>query len=125
MLVTLSKLIAPFVPFMAEEIYQNLVVNNVPGAPESVHLCDFPVSDASAIDPDMEGQMEALLEVVQLGRSCRNAANMKVRQPAARLYVKGASFTEAYQALCEDELNVKEVVFTESARDFTTYKLKP
>ena len=124
-LVTLSKLIAPFVPFMAEEIYQNLVVNNVPGAPESVHLCDFPVSDASAIDPDMEGQMEALLEVVQLGRSCRNAANMKVRQPAARLYVKGASFTEAYQALCEDELNVKEVVFTESARDFTTYKLKP
>ncbi|MBR4082569.1 MAG: class I tRNA ligase family protein, partial [Clostridia bacterium] len=124
-LTTLSKVIAPFVPFMAEDIYQNLVVNNIPGAPESVHLCDFPVSDAARIDPDMEEQMEALLNVVQLGRACRNTANMKVRQPAARLYVKGASFSADYQALCEDELNVKEVVFTQSARDFTTYKLKP
>ncbi len=124
-LVSLSKLIAPFVPFLAEDIYQNLVVNNVPGAPESVHLCDYPVSDASRIDTDMEEQMEALLEVVQLGRACRNAANMKVRQPAARLFVKGASFTEAYQVLCEDELNVKQVVFTDSARDYTTHKLKP
>ena len=124
-LVTLSKLIAPFVPFLAEDIYQNLVVNNVPGAPESVHLCDFPVSDASRIDTDMEEQMEALLEVVQLGRACRNAANMKVRQPAARLFVKGASFTEAYQVLCEDELNVKQVIFTDSARDYTTHKPKP
>ena len=124
-LVTLSKVIAPFVPFLAEDIYQNLVVNNIPGAPESVHLCDFPVSDASYIDPDMEAQMEALLEVVQLGRACRSAANMKVRQPAARLFVKGAAFEAAYQALCEDELNVKQVIFTDSARDFTTYKLKP
>ena len=124
-LVTLSKVIAPFVPFMAEEIYQNLVVNNVPGAIESVHLCDFPTADPTVVDKDMEEQMEALLEVVQLGRACRSTANMKVRQPAARLYVKGAAFTEAYQALCEDELNVKEVVFTDSARDFTTYRLKP
>ena len=124
-LVTLSKLCAPFVPFLAEEIYQNLVVNNLPDAPESVHLCDFPVSDASAVDPEMEKQMDALLEVVQLGRACRNTANMKVRQPVARLYVKGADFGKAYQELCEDELNVKEVVFTEDARAFTTYRLKP
>ena len=89
-LVTLSKVCAPFIPFLSEEIYQNLVVNNVPGAPESVHLCDF-----------------------------------KTLQTAAKLYVKGASFSESYQALCEDELNVKEVVFTESAREFTTYQLKP
>ena len=124
-LVTLSKLSAPFIPFMAEEIYQNLVVNNVPGAIESVHLCDFPVADESAIDPDMEQQMAALLEVIQLGRACRNTANMKVRQPLQKLYVKGADFSAAYQELCEDELNVKEVIFTEDARAFTTYKLKP
>ena len=124
-LVTLSKVIAPFVPFMAEEIYQNLVVNNVPGAPESVHLCDFPACDAARVDQDMERQMDALLAVVQLGRACRNAANMKVRQPAAALYVKGAAFTEAYSDLCKDELNVKQVIFTEDARAFTSYKLKP
>ena len=69
--------------------------------------------------------MDALVEVVQLGRACRNLANIKTRQTAAKLYVKGASFSESYQALCEDELNVKEVVFTESAREFTTYQLKP
>ena len=124
-LVTLSKLCAPFIPFLSEEIYQNLVVNNVQGAPESVHLCDFPVSDRAAVDPDMEKQMDALLEVIQLGRACRNTANLKVRQPLSRLYVKGATFEQAYQELCEDELNVREVVFTEDARAFTTYKLKP
>ena len=124
-LVTLSKLCAPFIPFLSEEIWQNLVVNNVPGAEESVHLCDFPVSDRSRIDPDMEKQMDALLEVIQLGRACRNLANLKVRQPLAKLYVKGAGFDKAYQELCEDELNVQEVVFTEDARAFTTYKLKP
>ena len=124
-LVTVSQVCAPFIPFLSEEIYQNLVVNNVPGAPESVHRCDFPTADESAIDADMEAQMDALVEVVQLGRACRNLANIKTRQTAAKLYVKGASFSESYQALCEDELNVKEVVFTESAREFTTYQLKP
>ena len=124
-LVTLAKLCAPFIPFLSEEIYQNLVVNNIPGAPESVHLCDYPEADRSRIDPDMEEQMSALLEAIQLGRACRNAANLKVRQPLSRMYVKGAAFDEAYQALCEDELNVKEVVFTEDARAFTTYQLKP
>ncbi len=124
-LVTLSKLCAPFIPFLAEEIYQNLVVNNVPGAAESVHLCDFPVSDKTAVDPDTEEQMEALVNAIQLGRACRNTANLKVRQPVQKLYVKGAKFEKAYQELCEDELNVKEVIFTEDARAFTTYLLKP
>ena len=124
-LVQLAKLCAPFIPFLSEEIYQNLVVNNVPGAPESVHLCDFPKADLSRVDSDMEKQMAALLEAIQLGRACRNAANLKVRQPLQKMYVKGAAFDEAYQALCEDELNVKEVIFTEDARAFTTYQLKP
>ena len=124
-LVTVSLVSAPFIPFLAEEIWQNLVVNNVPGAVESVHLCDFPACDESRIDPDMEAQMDALLEVIQLGRACRNAANLKVRQPLQKLYVKGASFDKAYQELCEDELNVREVIFTDDARAFTTYKLKP
>jgi len=124
-LVTVSLVSAPFIPFLAEEIWQNLVVNNVPGATESVHLCDFPAYDESRIDPDMEAQMDALLEVIQLGRACRNAANLKVRQPLQKLYVKGASFDKAYQELCEDELNVREVIFTDDARAFTTYKLKP
>ena len=124
-LVTLSKLCAPFIPFLAEEIYQNLVVNNVPGAPESVHLCDFPVADRSKVDADIEEQMDALVEAIQLGRACRNTANLKVRQPVQKLYVKGAKFEKAYQELCEDELNVKEVIFTDDARAFTTYQLKP
>ena len=124
-LVTLSKLCAPFIPFLAEEIWQNLVVNNVPGAPESVHLSDFPVSDKAAVNKDIEEQMDALVEAIQLGRACRNTANLKVRQPVQKLYVKGAKFEKAYQELCEDELNVKEVVFTDDARAFTTYQLKP
>ncbi|MBQ2954297.1 MAG: isoleucine--tRNA ligase [Clostridia bacterium] len=124
-LVTLSKVCAPFIPFMAEDIYQNLVVANVPGAIDSVHLCDFPVADESRIDKEMEEQMDALVEAVQLGRACRATANMKTRQPAARLFVKGASFGADYQALCEDELNVKSVVFTDDTRDYTTYQLKP
>ncbi|MBQ9251341.1 MAG: isoleucine--tRNA ligase [Clostridia bacterium] len=124
-LVTLAKVSAPFIPFLSEEIYQNLVVNNIPGAPESVHLCDFPVADPAMIDADMEKQMAALREVIQLGLACRNAANLKVRQPLQNLYVKGAAFDETYQALCEDELNVKQVIFTEDARAFTTYQLKP
>ena len=124
-LVTLSKLCAPFIPFLAEEIYQNLVVNNVPGVPESIHLCDFPVADKTAVNTDIEEQMDALVEAIQLGRACRNTANLKVRQPVQKLYVKGAKFEKAYQELCEDELNVKEVIFTDDARAFTTYQLKP
>lgn len=122
---TLVKVIAPFVPFMAESMYQNLVRTVSKDAPESVHLCDFPAYDESRIDPEMEKQMQALLSVVQLARGARNLAAMKVRQPAKALYVKGADFSDAYQALCKDELNVKELVFTDDARAFTTYLLKP
>ncbi|MBR5344192.1 MAG: isoleucine--tRNA ligase [Clostridia bacterium] len=124
-LLTLAKVCAPFIPFMAEEIWQNLAVGKLRGAEESVHECFFPVADESMIDPDMEEQMAALLEAVQLGRAGRALANLKVRQPLAAMYVKGARFGEAYQSLCEDELNVKKVVFVDDARAFTTYNLKP
>lgn len=122
---TLCRLIAPYVPFMAESMYQNLVRSVNPDAPESVHLCDFPVADPARIDKEMERQMEGLIEVVQLGRACRNLANMKVRQPAQALYVGGVEFGESYAELCREELNVKRVEFTKNARSFITYKLKP
>ena len=124
-LLTLAKVCAPYIPFMAEEIWQNLAVGKLPGAEESVHECSFPAADEASIDPDMEEQMAALLEAVQLGRAGRALANLKVRQPLAAMYVKGARFGEAYQSLCEDELNVKKVVFVDDARAFTTYNLKP
>ncbi|MBP3647627.1 MAG: class I tRNA ligase family protein, partial [Clostridia bacterium] len=124
-LTTLSKVIAPFVPFMAEDIYQNLVRSVDETAPESVHLCDFPTADESLINEDLNKQMAALVEVISLGRACRAAANIKVRQPVKTLYVKGLSFDEQFSELAEDELNVKEVIFTEDARAFTTYNLKP
>ncbi len=124
-LVTLSKLIAPFVPFMSEDIYQNLVRSVDDTAPESVHLCDFPTADESLIDEELNVQMSALREVVSLGLACRAGANLKVRQPVETIYVKGTRFDEAFSALAEDELNCKKVVFTEDARAFTTYNLKP
>ncbi len=122
---TISRLIAPFTPFMAEAMYQNMVRSVDKGAPESVHLCDFPVYDDTLVDPDMERQMKALLEVIQLGRACRNLAGLKVRQPAAKILVRGAAFDGVYGELARDELNVKEVVFTDDASAFTGYKLKP
>ncbi|MDD3336448.1 MAG: isoleucine--tRNA ligase [Eubacteriales bacterium] len=124
-LVTLSKVIAPYVPFLSEDIYQNLVCGVDASAPESVHLCDFPKADESMIDENLNRQMDALLKVIGLGRACRAAANLKVRQPAAALYVKGTTFEEPFSVLAEDELNVKSVVFTDDARAFTTYTLKP
>lgn len=122
---TLSGLLAPFMPFMAEEMYQNLVRTVDSSAPESIHLTDFPAYDPAKIDPEMEKQMDALVEVIQLGRSGRNTACIKVRQPISTLYVKGAAFGCDYVELAKDELNVKEVVFTDDAKDFTTYNLKP
>ncbi|MGI6686789.1 MAG: class I tRNA ligase family protein [Christensenellales bacterium] len=86
---TISRLIAPFTPFMAEAMYQNMVRSVDKTAPESVHLCDFPVYDASCVDLDMERQMKALLEVIQLGRACRNLASLKVRQPVAKILGAG------------------------------------
>ncbi len=124
-LTTLTKVIAPFVPFMSEDIYQNLVRSVDADAPESVHLCLFPTADESRIDPELNEQMDALMNVISLGRACRNAANLKVRQPLAALYVKGTQFGEAFEELAADELNVKSVVFTDDARAFTTYNLKP
>ena len=124
-LTTLCGLCAPYIPFMTENMYQNLVVNNIPGAKESVHLTDFPKADMSLVDKELEDDMEAVIAIVQLGRACRSAANMKVRQPARALYVKGAKLPEAMAALIADELNVKSVEFVDDARAFTSYKIKP
>ena len=122
---TLCRLIAPFTPFLAESIYQNLVRSVDKTAPESVHLCPFPVSDPSLIDEATERQMDALMGVVTLGRAARNLANIKVRQPVQTLWVKGAQFDNDFAELAKDELNVKEIVFTEDASAFTGYLLKP
>ncbi|MBQ7182652.1 MAG: isoleucine--tRNA ligase [Clostridia bacterium] len=122
---TLCRLIAPFVPFMAESMYQNLVLSTRDDMPESVHLTDFPVCDEKYIKPGMEEQMDALIKAVQLGRACRSAANLKVRQPLTALYVKGAAFSEEYAAQARDELNVKSVEFITSDASLTDYRLKP
>ena len=122
---TLYRLIAPFVPFMAESMYQNLVLSTRDDMPESVHLTDFPVCDEKYIKPGMEEQMDALIKAVQLGRACRSAANLKVRQPLTALYVKGAAFSEEYAAQARDELNVKSVEFITSDASLTDYRLKP
>ncbi|MBQ7833633.1 MAG: isoleucine--tRNA ligase, partial [Lachnospiraceae bacterium] len=125
-LVTISKVAAPMIPFMTEQIYRNLVCSIDANAPESVHLCDFPVADETMIDKKLEEDMEAVLKTVVLGRACRNTANIKNRQPIATMFVK-APFTlgEFYQEIIEDELNVKKVVFTDEVREFTTYTFKP
>ncbi len=125
-LVTLSKVCAPFVPFMTEEIYQNLVRNIDSTAPESIHLCDFPVADANYIDASLEENMELVLEVVTQGRACRNVSNMKNRQVLANAYVgtKG-KLDEAYYYIIKEELNVKEIEFVEDASNFVSYNVKP
>ena len=125
-LVTLAKVAAPMIPFMTESIYQNLVRNLDKNAPESIHLCDYPVCQKEWIDEELEKNMEHVLEAVVLGRSCRNTANMKNRQPIGKMYVK-APFTlpEFYQEIVEEELNVKEVIFTDDVRSFTSYSFKP
>ena len=125
-LVTIAQTVAPMLPFMAEDIYQNLVRNIDKDAPLSVHLCSFPEVDEKMIDPELEVAMDEILKIVVLGRAARNTANIKNRQPIGKMYVKADKklFGEE-KAIIEDELNVKEVVFTESAREFTTYQLKP
>lgn len=125
-LVQLVTVSAPFVPFISEEIYGNLVRNIDSKAPESVHLCNFPVADEKFIDKDLEKNMELVLKLVVLGRACRNSANIKNRQPVARIFVKtDFELPEMFVELVKDELNVKEVVFTDDARQFTKYKFKP
>ena len=125
-LVTLSKLTAPMIPFMAEDIYRNLVCSTDKDAPESVHLCSYPVADESYIDPALEEQMDELLRVVVLGRAARNAAAIKNRQPIGRMYVKADFELDGFfRTIIEEELNVREVVFSDSVRDYTTYTFKP
>ncbi len=125
-LVEVCKTAAPFIPFMTEEIYQNLVVNIDKNAPKSIHLCDYPVCTEAYIDQELEANMEEVLEIVVLGRACRNAANIKNRQPIGKMYVKaGETLSDFYKDIIADELNVKEVLFTEDVRAFTSYNFKP
>ncbi|MCM1062902.1 MAG: isoleucine--tRNA ligase [Eubacterium sp.] len=125
-LVTICKAAAPMVPFMTEEIYQNLVRSVDASAPESIHLCDFPVVEERFINRELEDSMEDVLEAVAMGRACRNDAAIKNRQPISRMYIK-ADFTldQFYTDIIREELNVKEVVFTEDVREFTSYTFKP
>jgi isoleucyl-tRNA synthetase len=136
-LVTLAKVSAPYIPFMTEDIYRNLVLNVDKTAPESIHLCLYPTYNEAYIDKELEKNMEELLEIVVLGRSCRNAANIKNRQPIGNMYVK-ADFTYTNDAgntekglpaffteIIEEELNVKKITFTDDVRNFTSYSFKP
>ena len=125
-LVTICKAAAPMIPFMTEEIYQNLVRSVDQDAPESIHLCDFPAVEEAFIDRKLEESMEEVLDAVVMGRACRNEANIKNRQPVSKMYVK-ADFTlsDFYKDIIADELNVKEVIFTDDVRDFTSYTFKP
>ena len=125
-LVTISKAAAPMIPFMTESIYQNLVCNLDSKAPESIHLCDFPKVKEEWIDKELETQMKQLLDIVVLGRACRNTANIKNRQPIGKMYVKAeGELSDFYKEIIADELNVKEVVFTNDTKEFTTYQFKP
>jgi isoleucyl-tRNA synthetase len=125
-LVTLAKVSAPFIPYMTEDIYRNLVVKIDKSAPESIHLCEFPSFVEEYIDKELEKNMEAVLDIVVLGRACRNTANIKNRQPIGTMYVKADyTLTPFYLEIIEEELNVKKVVFTDDVRNFTSYGFKP
>ena len=125
-LVTVSKTAAPMIPFMCEDIYQNLVRNIDKTAPESVHLCSFPEVQESFIDKELEAYMDEVLKVVVFGRAARNTASIKNRQPIGKMFVKAErSLPEFYQEIIEDELNVKSVEFTDDVRAFTSYTFKP
>ena len=125
-LVTVAKTAAPMIPFMTEDIYQNLVRNLDPSAPESIHLCDFPVANEQHIDKELEDNMEAVLKIVVIGRACRNTANIKTKQPIGKMYVKADfALSEYFVEIIEDELNVKNVEFTEDVSAFTSYTFKP
>ncbi len=125
-LVTVAKTAAPMVPFMTEDIYQNLVCHVDASAPESIHLCDFPEVNEAFIDRELEENMELVLQIVVAGRACRNTANIKNRQPIGKMYVKaGFQLPEFYQEIVEDELNVKAMEFAEDVSAFTSYTFKP
>ena len=124
-LVTLSKISAPFVPFVTEAIYQNIVRSVDTTAPESIHLCDYPVCDGSMIDTELEQNMKRVLDVVTLGRSARNTANIKNRQPLGEMFVQGAQLPDMYVEIIENELNIKKVTFIDDASEYVSYKVKP
>ena len=125
-LVTVAKAAAPMIPFMTEDIYQNLVRGLDANAPESIHLCDFPTYDASMVDAELEANMDEVLKLVVMGRACRNAANIKNRQPIGKMFVKSeVTLPEFYQEIVEEELNVKTLEFTDDVRAFTSYTFKP
>ena len=125
-LVTICKAAAPMIPFMTEEIYQNLVRNVDKNAPESIHLCDYPVVNEAWIDPELEAAMDEVLSVVVLGRAARNGANIKNRQPLANItVVTDKILGKQYTDIIRDELNVKEVIFTDSANGLVSYSFKP
>ena len=125
-LVTVSKTAAPMIPFMAEDIYRNLVCGIDSSAPESVHLCDFPQAEEALVDRELEKNMDAALKIVVMGRACRNSANIKNRQPIGTMFVKSSQeLPELFVDIVEEELNVKKVVFTEDVGQFTDYAFKP
>ncbi len=125
-LVTLCKISAPMIPFMSEDIYQNLVRSIDKDAPESIHLCDFPEYDEALINKELEAKMEEVLSIVVLGRACRNSANIKNRQPIGTMFVKAPEVLEDFYAeIIRDELNVKAIEFTDDVSSFTDYSFKP
>lgn len=125
-LVEICKTAAPMIPFMTEDIYQNLVRSIDANAPESIHLCDFPKVNEAHIDKELEENMDRVLKLVVMGRACRNTANIKNRQPIGQMYVKADfELSEFFDAIVADELNVKNVIFTQEVRDFTSYSFKP
>ena len=125
-LVTVAKAAAPMIPFMADEIYRNLVCSVDEAAPVSVHLCDFPTVAEEQIDGELEEKMDEVMNIVVMGRACRNTSNIKNRQPIGRMIIKaGEALSDFYVDIIADELNVKQVVFTEDVREFTTYTFKP
>ena len=122
---TLSKICAPFIPFMAEMIYQNIVRSVNADAPESIHLCDWPAVAEGFIDDDMEARMDEVLRIVVLGRAARNTANIKNRQPIGDMYVQGSKLPDVFVSIISEELNVKAVHFVEDASSFISYRAKP
>ena len=125
-LVTVAKAAAPMIPFMADDIYRNLVCSIDSSAPVSVHLCDFPVCEDAHVDKELEKNMDAVLKTVVMGRAARNASNIKNRQPISKMFVKAPfELSEFFKEIIEDELNVKDVVFTDDVREFTSYTFKP
>ena len=125
-LTEISKAAAPMIPFMTEEIYQNMVRSVNANAPESIHLCDFPAVHEDYIDKKLEEDMDELLKIVVHGRACRNTANIKNRQPIGQMYIKAEhTLDDMYVSIIEDELNVKKATFTDDVSSFTSYSFKP